>query len=366
MGGLCVSNFVYICIMQSEKLIIIDSPEKMIQAIRHYGILPFFKGGIPGWSVEEMTSPDCWFTSSEELGPWDWKIHVVREGDIAYGKFLGGKAAFMTVEYYRHLMNWRRSLPKYLVACGAAEASRAGRAAGAGAGAGTKAGTKAGAAGASKAAGADKTRSGILMRHLSPAALATIRESGSADAKEIRAAVTKAVTPALLRELGPAYKANLQPAVKKSITDTIIQFLEMGTWTVVGDFTRVYRGQNLEYSGWQRTSFTTPDELFAPIETEGDKPGWARFFEGDGFDGDSFGGFSGSSEATDLCGNASEAGLGTTACRLGTTAATESKQDPKTTLEVTCTPEESRAFLINRVLEFYPSADNAKILNKLF
>ncbi|MBO7069719.1 MAG: hypothetical protein J6W09_00305, partial [Bacteroidales bacterium] len=35
-------------------------------------------------------------------------------GEIAYGKFLwGGKAAFATVEFYRELMNYRRSLPKY-------------------------------------------------------------------------------------------------------------------------------------------------------------------------------------------------------------------------------------------------------------
>ena len=74
-----------------------------------------------GWSIEEMTAPGCWFTDEEEggtLGPWDWKIEAVREGDIAYGKYLGGKAAFATVEWYRELMNWRRSIPKYRMALG--------------------------------------------------------------------------------------------------------------------------------------------------------------------------------------------------------------------------------------------------------
>ncbi|MEE1080891.1 MAG: hypothetical protein U0L19_07220 [Bacteroidales bacterium] len=39
-----------------------------------------------------MTYPEYWFTSSDQLGPWDWKISVIRESDIAYGKFLGGAA----------------------------------------------------------------------------------------------------------------------------------------------------------------------------------------------------------------------------------------------------------------------------------
>ena len=44
--------------------------------------------------------------------------------------------------------------------------------------------------------------------------------------------------------------------------DSVIQFLQMGTWTVIGDFERVYRGPELTYRGWQRASNTTPDELF--------------------------------------------------------------------------------------------------------
>lgn len=38
-------------------------------------------------------------------------------------------------------------------------------------------------------------------------------------------------------------------------------FLDMGTWTVVGDITRVYRGPNCEYKGWQRNTVTTPDAI---------------------------------------------------------------------------------------------------------
>lgn len=208
----------------------IDCPERMISAIRRLGIVPFFRNSIPGWSVEELTDPDFWFTSSENLGPWDWKIDTVREGDIAYGKFLGGKAAFATVEYYRHLMNWRRSLPKYRAALGEDFPAR--------------------------------TESEKLMKRLAPAALGAIRENGMCGTAEIRKAV-----------------ARLCPDIRKSLTDRIVQYLEMGTWVVTGDFTRVYRGACLEYSGWQRSSLTTPDELFRNVGKEdAGEPFWARMF----------------------------------------------------------------------------------------
>lgn len=92
----------------------VSSPEAMCDAIRAAGIIPFFKGPVPGFSIEELTPPEHWFYSSDELGPWDWKIAAVQSGDIAYGKFLcGGKAAFATVEWYAHLRNWRLSLPEF-------------------------------------------------------------------------------------------------------------------------------------------------------------------------------------------------------------------------------------------------------------
>ena len=92
----------------------VTSPDAMCDAIRAAGIIPFFRGPVPGFSIEELTPPEHWFASSDELGPWDWKIAAVQSGDIAYGKFLcGGKAAFATVEWYAHLRNWRLSLPEF-------------------------------------------------------------------------------------------------------------------------------------------------------------------------------------------------------------------------------------------------------------
>lgn len=210
--------------------IIINSAASMINVIRAYGFIPLFKCGIKGWSIEEMTDPEYWFTSSDQLGPWDWKIEAVREGDIAYGKFLGGAAGFATTEYYRHLMNYRRSLPRYRVVLGEDFQS-----------------TK---------------QNEILMKALAPEAYRTITETGGVESKDIRMALNKAVTPKLLESVTPSCRANLSPSVKKSISDTVISFLEMGTWSVVADFIRLYRGKNLEYNGWQRSILTTPDELF--------------------------------------------------------------------------------------------------------
>ena len=179
---------------------VIDSPERMIEVIREYGIIPFFRCGVTGWSIEEMTAPGCWFTDEEEggtLGPWDWKIFSVQSGDIAYGKFLwGGKAAFATVDVYRELLNWRRAQPKY-------------------------------------APSEDQQR-----------ILDYVAEHGSIGVAEVR------------KLLG----------IKKAAADNLLARLQMQTRLVTGDIIRVYRGVDLTYSGWQRSSFCAPESLFQDLD----------------------------------------------------------------------------------------------------
>ena len=85
----------------------------MLEAIKTYGIIPFFENTVRGYSIEELTPPSFWLTD-EQLGPWDWKVDVVQSGEIVYGKFLcGGKASFATPEWYAHLRNWRLAQEKY-------------------------------------------------------------------------------------------------------------------------------------------------------------------------------------------------------------------------------------------------------------
>lgn len=190
----------------------ITSAETMLRTIQEIGIVPFFENDIPGYSIEEMTSLDNWFDTQEDLSrtPWDWKIACVQNGDIAYGKFLQGKAAFATVEWYAELRNYRRSLPKY---------------------------------------NPDEAQQKVLDY---------LEENGSVSIKEVR----------------------LLLGVKKGAADAIIAKLMQQCRVVTGDITRVYRGPDLRYNGWQVSSFCTPEALF-------DKPAvpfFAAFEAADGSD----------------------------------------------------------------------------------
>ena len=50
--------------------------------------------------------------------------------------------------------------------------------------------------------------------------------------------------------------------IKKGAADTIIAKLMQQCRVVTGDITRVYRGPDLHYNGWQTSSFCTPEALF--------------------------------------------------------------------------------------------------------
>lgn len=170
------------------------SPETMYDTVMELGIVPFFENVVPGFSIEERTPPQFWFDGDgAALGPWDWKIECVQSGDIAYGKFLlGGKAAFATVEWYRELMNWRRSLPS-----------------------------------CRPSADGEKI-------------LEYLEREGSIGIREVRGLL----------------------GVKKSAADAAITRLQRQCRVVTGDITRVYRGEDLSYKGWQTSSFCTPEALF--------------------------------------------------------------------------------------------------------
>ncbi len=123
--------------------------------------------------------------------------------------------------------------------------------------------------------------------------------------------------------------------VKKAEMEKVMTFLQMGTWSVVGDIQRVFNGPNLTYKGWQISSNTTPEGLFGFGETASasveagleaasaavEVPGWARFLDGGSSEGGSEGG----------------------------------------PLEVKCSPAESRELLIAHVMEMFPEADRKAV-----
>jgi len=54
--------------------------------------------------------------------------------------------------------------------------------------------------------------------------------------------------------------------MKKAAADSLLGKLQMQTRVVTGDIMRVYRGADLKYSGWQRSSFCTPEALFEDMD----------------------------------------------------------------------------------------------------
>ena len=83
--------------------------QDLIDAVRTFGIVPFFGNSIPGFSLEEHVVPSVWYSAgSDEWPVWEWKGPVIRETGCAYGKFFERKAAFVSLEWFLELANYRR------------------------------------------------------------------------------------------------------------------------------------------------------------------------------------------------------------------------------------------------------------------
>ncbi|MBQ7268972.1 MAG: hypothetical protein IJS62_03850 [Bacteroidales bacterium] len=62
-------------------------------------------------------------------------------------------------------------------------------------------------------------------------------------------------------------------SIKKGAADALMAGLQRQTRVVTGDITRVYRGPDLHYNGWQTSSFCTPEALFED-DAAFPFPGW--------------------------------------------------------------------------------------------
>lgn len=85
------------------------SPETVEKEVLRLGFLPFFNIGIEGFSIEEHTPRELWF-SDEQDGPWEWKGPIIVQGNCAYGKFFEGKACYVSLDWLPDFINVRRSL----------------------------------------------------------------------------------------------------------------------------------------------------------------------------------------------------------------------------------------------------------------
>ena len=86
----------------------IRSVEKLEEYIDSVGFLPLFENGIPGFSVEERTEPDAWWSGDSSRDPWEWRALIARRGHIVYGKFFDNKAGFISREWLPVFANARR------------------------------------------------------------------------------------------------------------------------------------------------------------------------------------------------------------------------------------------------------------------
>lgn len=85
----------------------LHSPEDLLALIRKVGFLPLFSNSIPGFSVEEHTPPEDWWTDRPG-DPWAWRQVLAPHPEVAYGKFFDKKAGFVSREWFPAFANWRR------------------------------------------------------------------------------------------------------------------------------------------------------------------------------------------------------------------------------------------------------------------
>lgn len=87
---------------------LLRTPEDVMTYVNEVGFLPLFKNEIPGFSVEERTLPDYWWSGDEAHDPWEWRRIIAASGAMAYGKFFNKKAGFISKEWLPYFVNARR------------------------------------------------------------------------------------------------------------------------------------------------------------------------------------------------------------------------------------------------------------------
>ncbi|MBO4927459.1 MAG: hypothetical protein J5379_04325 [Clostridiales bacterium] len=86
----------------------VHTADELLDVIEKVGFLPLFSNRVPGFSVENMTDPTCWWAGNVKRDPWEWRVELTRTGKVAYGKFFGGRAGFISKKWFPYFANYRR------------------------------------------------------------------------------------------------------------------------------------------------------------------------------------------------------------------------------------------------------------------
>ena len=88
----------------------IGSLEELKYVIDELGFVPFFGNEIPGFSIEDHIAEGCWYDDADSgfWPAWEWKGPAVRSMKCAYGKFLKGKAMYISPKWFPDFANFRR------------------------------------------------------------------------------------------------------------------------------------------------------------------------------------------------------------------------------------------------------------------
>ena len=85
----------------------------LIELIDSIGFLPLLDSGIRGFCAEDVVDENCRYVVFSDGGwdwpLWNWKGEIITEGGHVYGKFFGGKAGFISREWWPDFCNYRRS-----------------------------------------------------------------------------------------------------------------------------------------------------------------------------------------------------------------------------------------------------------------
>ena len=183
------------------------------------GFLPFFRCGIPGFSIEEMIAREYWFTDEE--GAWEWKGPIIREGHCAYGKFFNRKAGFVSRAWLPDWINYRRSRPL---------------------------------------APNEDTAA------LDDVVMQVILAEGSATIQELRHLLGFA--RGCKRRTAPAAGSEEYPEEEKIALDPILTRLQMEARLVIADFEYAVDRHGNPY-GWGMARYAAPETLYGPLPAEG-------------------------------------------------------------------------------------------------